>query len=84
MIKRGIFKRSISINAENKKSMSKQNKKYHVSYALRALVVIVAVATVIGGATMANADKYDDQINALSSQNATAAGVLNEPLSSFG
>jgi surface antigen/peptidoglycan hydrolase CwlO-like protein len=57
--------------------MSKQNRNYHLSYALRALLVIVAMATIIGGASMASADKYDDQINALSSQNAAASGVLN-------
>jgi surface antigen/peptidoglycan hydrolase CwlO-like protein len=57
--------------------MPKQNKKYQLNYAFRALLVIAAVATVVGGASMVSADKYDDQINALSAQNATAAGVLN-------
>lgn len=57
--------------------MSKQNKNYQLNYALRALLVVLSIAVVVGGASVVHADKYDDQINALSAQNATAAGVLN-------
>ncbi|HVV25840.1 MAG TPA: CHAP domain-containing protein [Candidatus Saccharimonadales bacterium] len=57
--------------------MPKQTKSYQLSSALRALVVVLSIAVVVGGASVVHADKYDDQINALSAQNAAAAGVLN-------
>ncbi|HET7059781.1 MAG TPA: CHAP domain-containing protein [Candidatus Saccharimonadales bacterium] len=44
---------------------------------LRALAVTLAMAVVVGGAQVAHADKYDDQINALSAQNSASQGVLN-------
>ena len=44
---------------------------------LRALAITLAVAAVIGGASVAHADKYDAAINALSAQNAASQGVLN-------
>jgi surface antigen len=46
-------------------------------YKLRALALVLALASVIGFANVAHADQFDDQINALSAQNASASGVLN-------
>ena len=80
MITYGIFKRSISNNAKNQKVnkiMPEQNNKNSLNYVARALVVLAALAIIIGGASVAHADKYDDQINALSAQNSAASGVLN-------
>jgi surface antigen/peptidoglycan hydrolase CwlO-like protein len=77
LIKRGIFERSISKNKKDQRAMQKPNKNYHFSSAFRALLVVAAIGVVVGGASIAHADKYDDQINALSSQNAAASGVLN-------
>lgn len=46
-------------------------------YKLRSLIVLAALVAVLGGTHLAHADVYDDQINALSQQNASAYGVLN-------
>jgi surface antigen/DNA-binding protein H-NS len=44
---------------------------------LRAFGLALALAGVIGGATIVHADKFDDQINALQTQSNAAQGVLN-------
>jgi peptidoglycan DL-endopeptidase CwlO len=44
---------------------------------LRLLALLLALGGLIGGAAVAHADQFDDQINALSAQNASAAGLLN-------
>jgi peptidoglycan hydrolase CwlO-like protein len=44
---------------------------------LRAAVLIFAAFSIVGGASVAHADQYDDQINALNNQNTAALGVLN-------
>jgi surface antigen len=44
---------------------------------LRAGVLLLAAISIVGGATAAHADVYDEQINALNGQNAAAQGVLN-------
>jgi surface antigen len=44
---------------------------------LRTLALVLALSGLIGGAAIAHADQFDTQINALSSQNASAQGVLN-------
>jgi peptidoglycan DL-endopeptidase CwlO len=44
---------------------------------LRALGAAVALAALVSGAAVAHADIYDEQINALQSQNNAARGVLN-------
>jgi surface antigen len=44
---------------------------------LRAAFLIVAAITAVGSATVAHADQFDDQINALAGQNAAAQNVLN-------
>ena len=54
----------------------KRTKTGHINV-LRSLAVVLAVSTVIGGAAVVHADKYDAAINALKAQNANAAGVLN-------
>lgn len=73
-MKRGIFKRSIS----KTKIMPKQKRTgTGHSNVLRVLTIALAVAAIVGGASVAHADKYDDQINALSAQNAASQGVLN-------
>jgi peptidoglycan DL-endopeptidase CwlO len=46
-------------------------------YKLRGLLVVAAIAVVLGGTHLAHADQYDDQINALKAQNANSAGILN-------
>ncbi|HEY5152636.1 MAG TPA: hypothetical protein VII55_01550, partial [Candidatus Saccharimonadales bacterium] len=46
-------------------------------YKLRTFALLLALSTLIGGASVAHADQFDDQINALSAQNATTQGVLN-------
>ncbi len=46
-------------------------------YKLRSAILVLAIATVLGGAHLAHADQYDAQINALSAQNASSLGILN-------
>jgi surface antigen len=46
-------------------------------YKLRGLLVAAAITLVLGGAHLAHADQFDDQINALKSQNASSLGILN-------
>lgn len=68
-----IIRTSIS---QNKKTMTRRST--HISYyKWRALVLLLAVSAAIGGAHVAHADQFDDQINTLSSQNATSLGILN-------
>jgi surface antigen/peptidoglycan hydrolase CwlO-like protein len=57
--------------------MPKQKVNFNLSIALRALMVALAIAAVIGGASVAHADQYDEKINALSAANASASGVVN-------
>jgi surface antigen len=45
--------------------------------ALRLMAVATASLGLIGGATLAHADQYDDQINALQSQSNATQGLLN-------
>jgi surface antigen len=48
-----------------------------VYYKLRLLLLILALSGLIGGASIAHADQFDDQINALNSQNSSTKGILN-------
>lgn len=53
-------------------------KKYSTHfYRLRSFVCALALAGLIGGASVAHADKFDEQINALREQNASSLGVVN-------
>jgi surface antigen len=45
-------------------------------YKVRVIVLAVVLAGVVGGAAVAHADKYDEQINALSADNANTRGVV--------
>lgn len=58
-------------SAKNKKMVNKFYNK------LRILAIALALAGVVGGATVVHADRFDEQINALSAQNANMAGVVN-------
>lgn len=58
--------------------MSKKSKISQLFVTLRNLALaVVIVAVVGGGANLAHADQYDDQINALRAQNANAQGIVN-------
>lgn len=59
--------------------MPKQNKKTLVStlYTFRALALALIAVGVIGGVAIVHADQYDEQINALSNQNAQTQNLLN-------
>ncbi len=46
-------------------------------YKVRAVLAAVALVALIGGAGLAHADKFDDQINGLQQQNNEAKGLLN-------
>lgn len=46
-------------------------------YKWRSLLLALAVAGLVGGVHIAHADQYDDQINALRSQNTASLGILN-------
>ncbi|HEY5442659.1 MAG TPA: CHAP domain-containing protein [Candidatus Saccharimonadales bacterium] len=48
-----------------------------VFYKLRALGLAVALACLIGGAAIVHADQFDTQINTLSNDSASKAGLLN-------
>jgi surface antigen len=48
-----------------------------VSTKLRAAILLLAAAGIVGSAAVAHADQFDTQINALQQQNAAAQGVLN-------
>ena len=65
--------RSISQN----KNMPKQNKTTPKWARFQALSIAVALIAVFGIASIAHADKFDDQINALRAQNNTVQGQLN-------
>ncbi|HVI60741.1 MAG TPA: CHAP domain-containing protein [Candidatus Saccharimonadales bacterium] len=57
--------------------MPKQKSATIVSYKLRLLALAALLLTVAGGVSVAHADRFDDQINALAAQNASNAGVVN-------
>jgi surface antigen len=46
-------------------------------YSVRTIAAALALTALISGAAIVHADKYDDQINALRSDNAAKAGVVN-------
>lgn len=57
--------------------MQKQNKAISKWARLHAFLIAVALFGVFGVASIAHADKYDDQINALRAQNNAVQGQLN-------
>ncbi len=59
--------------------MSKEKSSNRLIQGLRALIVTLSVAVMVGGgsASIAYADRFDEQINALSAQNAANAGLVN-------
>jgi surface antigen len=58
--------------------MPKQkNGKTGINDRLRILALLLALAGILGGASVAHADRYDDQINALSAQNANNSAVVS-------
>lgn len=58
--------------------MPKQKARSNTAYyRLRVLALLLALGGLIGGAAIAHADQFDAQINTLSAQNASAAGVVN-------
>ncbi|HVX57107.1 MAG TPA: CHAP domain-containing protein [Candidatus Saccharimonadales bacterium] len=44
---------------------------------VRAVVAVLALTVLVGGAAITHADKYDDQINAISADSAAKAGIIN-------
>ncbi len=75
-MRHGIIRTRFYKNQNKKQSMIK--KQFKTSTILRAALVLVAVAGLAGvGAKVAYADQYDEQIKALSNQNAAAQGVVN-------
>src|ERR1700729_1028709 len=61
------------------KGMLKQNRLSMsvIYYRLRALALVLACVGIVGGVAVAHADQFDDQINALQSQNNAAQSVLD-------
>ncbi len=75
MRKRGIILSSITkIKPMLKQHVEKLAARY---YKVRAFVCAVVLVVMIGGAAIAHADQYDDQINALKAQNGAAQNLLN-------
>lgn len=66
----------IKLRLRKNKTMSKI-KELSTSNSLRAAIIVLAIAGVVGGVKIAHADQYDAQINALNAQNSAAQGVLN-------
>lgn len=59
--------------------MPKQNQTgTGLSTALRALVAVMAIAVIVGAASVAHADQYDERINALSAQNTDTQAIVND------
>jgi surface antigen len=75
LIKRDILRNSITKTKTNR-AMPKINSSVIYSK-FRLLVLLLALGGLIGGAAVAHADQFDDQINALNAQNASTQGVLN-------
>ncbi len=74
MIRRAKIYANITVNT---KAMSKLKSATVLYHRLRILVVVLAVAGLVGGANLASADQYDNQINALQAQNNTAQNTVN-------
>jgi surface antigen len=72
-MKYGKLGHSISKN----KIMSNKKLARKITFNLRALILVLASIAVVGSAAVVHADQFDDQINALRQQNASAQGVLN-------
>src|ERR1700722_16463251 len=67
----------MSITKIKKFKIMPKTKRAPIYYKLRLAALVLALAGLVGGAAVAHADQFDDQINALSAQNASAAGLLN-------
>lgn len=72
-----MIKRDILIPSITKIKTMPKIKSSATYYKLRLLVLLLALGGLVGGAAVAHADQFDDQINALSAQNASTEGVLN-------
>lgn len=57
--------------------MPNQNNHSKQFYRLRSFACALALVGLIGGATVAHADQYDEQINALRAQNNATQGIVN-------
>jgi surface antigen/peptidoglycan hydrolase CwlO-like protein len=67
----------IEVRTKLTKNMAKTVLKHRIMTKFRALALILVAFGVVGGATIVHADQFDDQINALRDQNASAQGLLN-------
>jgi septal ring factor EnvC (AmiA/AmiB activator) len=67
----------VKLSINNTKTMRTKKITNWTLTKLRAAFLIVAAITAVGSATVAHADQFDDQINALAGQNAAAQNVLN-------
>lgn len=73
MISYDILKRKHKQN----KNMQKNQKYSKQFYRLRSFACALALVGLIGGASVAHADQYDEQINALRAQNNATQGIVN-------
>jgi len=67
----------IRVSVSKNKQLMTKSLNLTSDYKMRGLLVVVAIAVVLGGTHLAHADQFDDQINALKAQNASTVGVLN-------
>jgi len=67
----------IRVSVSKNKQLMTKSLNLTSDYKLRGLLVVAAIAVVLGGTHLAHADQFDDQINALKAQNASTLGVLN-------
>ena len=75
-MRHGIMRTRFYKDQNKKQKMAK--KQFKTSTILRAALVLMAVVGIVGGvAKVTYADQYDEQIKALSNQNAAAQGVVN-------